>query len=297
MNGKNIREQPRDQHYHFVHEFLRDRVLNTPRILLDLFARGPEASARVLSTYWVMRQVPNTPPIPPDGLACIAFAINMDFRGFVITFPTPEGITEAHMAAVIVPNESASADGVSNCRYITLELTRDDHGSIGTALCEWKDGGHNNYGPGPEPTVDAFTRTVRNLIATPEKRETKALMNLDEIHDFGVEIVFTYMQKEGFEILRVNTDRSFSPQIVARKDGQRAHVTVRTACYPDKGAIESFEAASRLFEHAKAENAICYFASVGIANAEGTTDEEMSVPVRGAGFIAAFEGLQETPPF
>lgn len=118
------------------------------------------------------------------------------------------------------------------------------------------------------------------------------LMTEDEIHDFGIEIVFNYMKEEGFEILAVKTDRSINPQILASKDGQLTHVAVRTACYPEKGAIESEEMASQLIRYADDKNATCYFASVGIANAGGTNDEEMALPVKGAGFAVAFEGLQ-----
>ena len=37
--------------------------------------------------------------------------------------------------------------------------------------------------------------------------------------------------------------------------------------------------------------ASCYFASVGIANSEGKTEEEMSVPVKGVAYNVAFDGL------
>ena len=44
-------------------------------------------------------------------------------------------------------------------------------------------------------------------------------------------------------------------------------------------------------QHAEAHGALCYFASVGIANSEGTTEEEMSVPVKGVGYNVQFDGL------
>jgi hypothetical protein len=46
-----------------------------------------------------------------------------------------------------------------------------------------------------------------------------------------------------------------------------------------------------MIENADKHNAIPYFACVGIANAEGKTDEEMSIPKKGAGFHVAYEGL------
>lgn len=134
--------------------------------------------------------------------------------------------------------------------------------------------------------------TINMKKSNPESKTFQELMTEDEIHDFGIEIVFNYMKEEGFEILAVKTDRSINPQILARKDGQLVHVAVRTACYPEKGVLESEEMASQLIRYADEKNATCYFASVGIANAGGTTDEEMSLPVKGSGFAVAFAGLQ-----
>ena len=113
-----------------------------------------------------------------------------------------------------------------------------------------------------------------------ECREFQVLMTEDEIHDFGIEIVFNYMKEQDFEVLAVKTDRGPNPQIFARKDGKLVHVAVRTACYPEKGSIESEEMAFQLIRYADQKNAACYFASVGIANASGTNDEEMSKSVK-----------------
>jgi hypothetical protein len=119
----------------------------------------------------------------------------------------------------------------------------------------------------------------------------RELMTEDEIHDFGVEVVFNQIQKDGFIVESVNTDRKVNPQIVARKDGQLSFIVVRTACYPHKGELESEELFEKLVRHADQNNAICYFAGVGIANSEGENDREMSLPVKGAGFYVSYEGL------
>jgi len=116
-------------------------------------------------------------------------------------------------------------------------------------------------------------------------------MTKAEIHDFGVEVVFGFLQREGHEIVAVNTDLAVNPQVVARKDGQLEFVVVRTACYPDKGTLEPSAKASCI-AHAEKSGAICYFASVGIANASGTNDAEMALPVKGAGYYVAFNGIE-----
>lgn len=116
-------------------------------------------------------------------------------------------------------------------------------------------------------------------------------MSVADIHRFGVEVAFAYLQKQGHEIVSVNTTPGINPQIVARKDGHLQFVVVRTACYPSKGEIESDQLAMQCIAKADEHGAICYFASVGIANAEGKTEKEMAAPLKGAGLHVAFEGL------
>lgn len=119
----------------------------------------------------------------------------------------------------------------------------------------------------------------------------KQLMSAEEIHAFGIEVVCKYLQKDGHEIIEINTTPGINPQIVARKDEGLEFIVVRTACYPDKGQIESEQLALQCIAHADRHHAICYFASVGIANAQGATEQEMALPIKGAGFYVAYEGL------
>lgn len=115
-------------------------------------------------------------------------------------------------------------------------------------------------------------------------------MTLEEIHDFGIEIVFDQLKKDGYEIQNVNTNIDMNPQIIAKKGCQLAFIAVRTACYPEKGKLEE-HVNFQMIEHADNHGAIPYFASVGIANADAKTDEDASVPVKGARFHVAYEGM------
>jgi hypothetical protein len=118
----------------------------------------------------------------------------------------------------------------------------------------------------------------------------KELMTDEEIHDFGIEVVAEDLKKNGYDILRVNNTMGMNPQIAARKGDQLAFIVVRTACYPDKGNLE--EATHfQIIEHADEFDAIPFFASVSIANADATTEEGKGIPVRGAEFHTAYEGL------
>lgn len=122
----------------------------------------------------------------------------------------------------------------------------------------------------------------------------RELMTPAEIHAFGVEIVYKQLEKDAWIIdsADVLADIHTEPQIVAKKDGELAFFVVRTAMFPGRGRFEEGQAAfDTLVRHAKAHGATCYFASVGIANSEGKTDEEMSVPIKGVGYHVQFDGL------
>ena len=119
------------------------------------------------------------------------------------------------------------------------------------------------------------------------------LMTPADIHAFGVEIVFKQLEEAGWSIesADVYADPATHPQIVANKDGEIGFFVVRTAIYPQRGTIEGEEVYTTLVRHAGDHGASCYFASVSIANSEGTTEDDMSGPVIGVAYHVAFDGL------
>ena len=128
----------------------------------------------------------------------------------------------------------------------------------------------------------------------------RELMTETDIQAFGVEIVFGQLEEAGWAIesADVLADRESHPQIIANKDGDTGFFVVRTAMYPERGRIEGEEVFQTLVRHAKAHGASCYFASVSIANSEGKSEEEMSIPVKGVAYHVAFDGLvkMDLPP-
>ena len=127
------------------------------------------------------------------------------------------------------------------------------------------------------------------------------MMTKEDIHAFGVEIVYKQLEKDGWRMQSadVNADPRTEPQIIADKDGEFAFFIVRTDIHPRRGRFEEGqEAFNRLVRHARSHGASCYFASVGIANSEGESDEEMSTPVKGVAYHVQFDGLirMELPP-
>lgn len=119
------------------------------------------------------------------------------------------------------------------------------------------------------------------------------LMTEAEVHAFGVEIVYKQLIEAGWtvESADVYADREKHPQIIGSKEGEFAFFIVRTAIYPGRGRIEGEEVFRHHVQLANDHGASCYFASVGIANSEGKTEEEMTVPVKGVAYHVAFDGL------
>src|SRR5207237_98882 len=111
----------------------------------------------------------------------------------------------------------------------------------------------------------------------------RELMKESDVHAFGVEIVYKQLIEAGWTIdsADVYAERAEHPQIVARKDGETGYFVVRTAMYPGRGRIEGEAVFQHLVRLASDHGASCYFASVGIANSEGKTDEEMAIPIKG----------------
>jgi hypothetical protein len=121
------------------------------------------------------------------------------------------------------------------------------------------------------------------------------MMSRAEIHDFGVQIVYEEMMKDGYEILGADPSPAVTPQIVAKKNGRLCFVVVRTDVYPNKGKLADDRELVYNLEHAERNDAVCYFAGVGICNAAATDagdEKAMGIPVREGGFYVDFDGLK-----
>jgi hypothetical protein len=121
-------------------------------------------------------------------------------------------------------------------------------------------------------------------------------MSDEEVHAFGLEAILPYLKKEGVTIESVNRDSKANPQIVAQRWGSLAFIFVRTALYPNKGALTESQFAKCL-SWAEEHHATAFFASVGIActnypdKSPVKDDADMRLPIRNAGFAVAYEGL------
>lgn len=119
-------------------------------------------------------------------------------------------------------------------------------------------------------------------------------LSFDELHKLGIQVVYTHMVDNGYTVLAVRSEQGENPQILATKDGRRYAVVVRAARYPNMGVLIP-ETARKVLDFAAPNNVICLFASVGVANQNGDTDEEMAIPVRNGEYIINFKGLSPFP--
>ncbi|MFO8000815.1 MAG: hypothetical protein R6U46_06190 [Marinilabilia sp.] len=122
----------------------------------------------------------------------------------------------------------------------------------------------------------------------------KKIMGPEELHFLGIKVVYKDLVDKGYEVLNVRKEMDTDPQILARRNDKMIFVVVRTASYPDMGVLTP-RIAARVGAHANKHGAICYFASVGIANADGETEEEMGQPVIDGEYYINYKGLQSFP--
>ena len=84
----------------------------------------------------------------------------------VIEMPEPQEAAEAWLVGVVVPVDFSvkvpadlDLDQIT-AQYYTLEKGVSLTGEPRTVLAGWDDQRHNNYGDGPEPTVEAFVAAL-----------------------------------------------------------------------------------------------------------------------------------------
>ena len=120
------------------------------------------------------------------------------------------------------------------------------------------------------------------------------LMGKEELHYLGIKVVYKDLIDRGYEVLNVRKEMDIDPQILARRNGELLFIVVRTASYPNMGVLTP-RVAARVSRHAAKHKAICYFASVGIANANGETEEEMGKPEINGEYYINYKGLTPFP--
>jgi serine/threonine protein kinase len=151
-------QQPRVLHYTFAHRFLSEIVARQPKLFVESLLKP---KSNMINVRWVMnaRNYSDKEFIPADGLCCFPIHFSENQYGVLIQLPQPTRMAEAYYVAVILKEDSS----LVSYRYITLELTANSDGVAKTIIGEWN-GGHKNYGTGPDPDPELFIEALRKLL-------------------------------------------------------------------------------------------------------------------------------------
>lgn len=117
-------------------------------------------------------------------------------------------------------------------------------------------------------------------------------MNDEELHFLGIKVVYKDLVDKGHKVLNVRKEADVNPQILAEIGGNKALILVRTARFPHMGVLQPHTAA-QVRDLALKHNASMFFASVGIANANGNSDEEMAEPIVDGEYYINYKGLTQ----
>jgi hypothetical protein len=115
----------------------------------------------------------------PAGLEALRIYEDQGYWIRIIRCPEPDSIAENYFVAIawkpprrhILPWKKTTGE----VRYLALEYTLGEGGPA-TVLGEWTDEAHINYGPGPQPTEEAFVMGIRPILA--ERAEAAAISTL-----------------------------------------------------------------------------------------------------------------------
>jgi hypothetical protein len=94
--------------------------------------------------------------------------------------------------------------------------------------------------------------------------DPKDVMTEQEVHEFGIEIIYKYAQQEGYEMVAGSPELNKNPQLVIKKNEQLYFVMVKTG--PGDGTHLTYDKhlALQVLNNAKPHNAKVLFAGVGL---------------------------------
>jgi len=118
--------------------------------------------------------------------------------------------------------------------------------------------------------------------------DPKDLLTKQEIHEFGIDIIYKYAQKEGYEVVDGTTDLNLNPQLILKNNGQLYFVMVKTGPADGTHLTYDRDLAMQVFNNAKPHNAKVLFAGVGLSCVGYGT-----ALVRNKGFLVDFRGFED----
>lgn len=161
---QHTRDEPREHHYVFAYNTLRELCAQDPLKFFTIVT-SPE-QPKLLARLWALTAVRVGKPIVninPAQLSVTTGSV-MGSPAVIFKMPRPEAISEAHFVAVLLTNSPVPEGEARQAqfRYFTLE---ERGNSEGTFLCEWGEDERHNFGDGPAATIEDFIGAVERKIA------------------------------------------------------------------------------------------------------------------------------------
>lgn len=135
---------------------------------------------------------------------------------------------------------------------------------------------------------DIFRKFAEAEKRAGENANPNDLLTKQEIHEFGIDIIYKYSQQEGYEIVDGTTDLNLNPQLVLKKNGQLYFVMVKTGPADGTHLTYDKDLALQVFNNAKPHNAKVLFAGVGLR----CVGYGLAL-VRNKGFQVDFRGFED----
>lgn len=135
---------------------------------------------------------------------------------------------------------------------------------------------------------DVFRKFAEAEKRAGENVNPNDLLTKQEIHEFGIDIIYKYSQQEGYEIVDGTTDLNLNPQLVLKKNGQLYFVMVKTGPADGTHLTYDKDLALQVFNNAKPHNAKVLFAGVGLR----CVGYGLAL-VRNKGFQVDFRGFED----
>ena len=121
----------------------------------------------------------------------------------------------------------------------------------------------------------------------------RELMTRQDLHTFGLEVLVTWLEKNGYQIEFVQPVVDMLPSVFAKRFDGLTVIVAATEMYPNKGQFNELEKTD-LQEMCKELKAKLAFAGIGLVNGEGLPNQDkelMGKAYKDAKFMADFGGL------
>lgn len=116
------------------------------------------------------------------------------------------------------------------------------------------------------------------------------LMTPEEVHDFALEVIFNFLNEDGYNILEINKEYGQNPSFICEKNGVKYAFIVKADISPFH-PILSFEERVLTFKYCKQKKLVPVFCPVEFGSTDGIRFDK-SIALVGDGYYCNFKGFE-----